>query len=193
MRTFWSKVIVIALFVPSSPFRNITQAQVSDPTPDRTVGAAEVYYFKDKNKTRAQVRIYLQGKPEDIGAKKDALSMDVIFEVTGQKVTKPQQASIAFSVYSADKSKYSKDHDLHIYTEGMEGKNGAQWRTRLLSTRPLPSGGSLEIFLSPPLEYDRIFRMANAIITVITLGESRFALKENAFQALKDLNQTIEK
>jgi len=193
MKSFLLRITILAMFISSTPCQQKVLAQVSDPLPDKKVGAAEVYYFKDKNKSRAQVRIYLQGRPEDTTAKKDAISMDVIFEVPGLKLTKPKYATLAFSVYSAEKSKYSKNHNMHIYTDGMEGMNGAEWRTRLLTTEQLSTGGTLEIFLSPPLEYERIERMANAGEVIVTIGDSRFALKKQDLQAIKDLNQTIEK
>lgn len=193
MKTVWLGLLVVMLLPQVDEMGNRAQAQGSDRSADRMVGAAEVYYLRDKNKTRSQVRIYLQGTPDDTKAQKDTVSMDVICEVDGQKVTKPRYASIAITVYSAHKSKYSKDHNLHIFTQGLEGGNGAEWRTRLVSTQLLPAGGSLEIFLSPALEYARILRMANATAAVVTFGESSFPLKQKDLQALKDLNQAIEK
>jgi hypothetical protein len=160
--------------------------------PDRTVGAAEVYYFKDRNKTRSQVRIYLLGSAEDTRANKDTVSMDVIFEVEGQKVTKPRVAKIALIVRSVAKSKYTKNHNLHIYTDGIEGMNGSEWRTQLITSAPLAGGGLEEVFLSPPLEYRRIVTMANAREVIVSLGESEFRLKKSDLHALRDLNQTIE-
>ncbi|MEP7339529.1 MAG: hypothetical protein ABI977_17460 [Acidobacteriota bacterium] len=183
-------VVILAVFVLMDC---AAQAQDSEPSPDRRVGAAEVYYFKERDKTRSQVRIYLQGRPEEIGTNKDTLSIDVIFEVNGQKVTKPQFVNIAFRVYSANKSKFSNDHEMHLYTEGMEGINGSTWRTKLLSRGQLPSGGTLEVFLSPPIEYERLLRMANAAASAVTLGQAKFALKKEDFQSLKDLTKTIEK
>jgi hypothetical protein len=118
--------------------------------------------------------------------------MEVIFEVEGRKVIKPNIAKIAFIVHSVAKSIYTKDHNLHIFTEGIEGMAGSEWRTQLITRQPLTSGGLEEIFLSPPLEYNRIVTMANARQVIVSLGEASFELKKNQLQALKDLNQTIE-
>jgi hypothetical protein len=164
---------------------------VRDPT--KRLGPQTCILSKIKNKSRAQVRIYMQGRPEDTTAKKDTISMNVIFEAPGLKLTKPKYATFAFSVYSAEKSKYSKNHNMQIYIRGIEGVNRAEWRTRLLMTKPLSTGGTLEIFLSLPLKYERIERMANAGEVMVTIGDSRFALKNQDLQALRDLNQTIEK
>ena len=170
----------------------VAQPQNSEPILIKTIGTAEIYYYKEKDKTRVQVRIYLEGKQEDIGTQKNTLSMDVIFETNGQKVIKPQKVSIAFSAYSPRESKLTNDHDLHLYIEGMEGKNGSTWGTKLLSTRQLPSGGKLEIFLSSPIEFDRIAKMANAMVARVALGRDTYAMKKEGLQALKDFTKTIE-
>lgn len=180
---FWSTCVVAQ------------ERQSASPQPDRTVGAAEVYYFKERNKSRAQVRIYLVGKPDDIGSSRESLSMDVIFEVDGGKVISPRYVTIALSSYSPDKPKYQKDHDLHIYTEGLKESSGIQFNTRLLSTKQLPSGGTLDIFLTPAIEYSKFLRMATAHLAIITFGEkkARVVLKKEDIKALDDLNRTIEK
>jgi hypothetical protein len=72
MKSFLLRITILAMFISSTPCQQKVLAQVSDPLPDKKIGAAEVYYFKDKNKSRAQVRIYLQGRPEDTTAKKYA-------------------------------------------------------------------------------------------------------------------------
>lgn len=181
--------VLLTYFVGSG---KVVRGQSMVSGPDRVVGAAEVYYFRDRNKTRSQVRIDLLGSPEDAKVNRDTVSMEVIFEVEGQKVTKPRVAKIALIVHSAAKSKYTKDHNLHIYTDGMEGMSGSEWRTQLIASHSLSGGGLEEIFLSPPLEYRRIVTMANAREVIVSLGESRFILKKSQLQALKDLNQTIE-
>lgn len=194
MKNVWfTFLIVLALFHLGS-VGNATRAQSSDPAPDRTVGAAEVFYLKGKNKTRSQVRIYLLGTREDAKANKDTISMDVIFEVEGQKVTKPKQATVAITIHSAGKSKYTKDHDLYIYTDGIDGMTTRGWRTRLITSQSLPSGGTIEIFLSPPIDYARILSLLHARVATVSLGEdSSFPLKQADLQALKNLDQTIEK
>lgn len=173
---------------------SVTRAQSSDPAPDRTVGAAEVFYLKDKNKTRSQVRIYLLGSPADAKANKDTVSMDVIFEVDGQKVTKPKQATVALTIHSSGKSKYAKAPDLHIHTDGIEGWLTRGWKTRLIASQTLPSGGTIEIFLSPPIDYEKILSLLHAREATIFVGEeSTFTLKRADLEALKNLDQTIEK
>ena len=138
------------------------------------------------------MRIYLQGTDSDRKAMMDTVSMDVIFEVNGYRVTKPQTASLVFTVYANKKSKFTKEHNVHIYTDGLEGMNGSEWRTRRVSTQSLPSGGTVEIFLSPPLDFKRILTLANAREATVSLGESSFPLKKSDLQALRDLSQTIE-
>lgn len=184
--------LLLLLLVQPGNNGSFAQETRSNPSPDKMVGAAEVYYLKDKNKTRSLVRIYLEGTDSDRKALKDTISMDVIFEVNGLKVTKPSTATLVFTVYTNKKSKFTKQHNVHIYTDGLEGMNGTEWRTRLVSTHPLPSGGTVEIFLSPPLEFKRIVTLANAREAIVWLGESNFHLKQSDFQALKDLNRTIE-
>ena len=161
--------------------------------PVKTVGAAEVYYFKEKNKTRAQVRIYLVGKAEDIGTKKDTLSVDFIIEVDGQKLTRPKFANLAFTAYSAEKSKYQSNHDMMIYTDAAGERSSKNFGTQLLKSMQHPAGGIMEVYLSPPIEYERILKILNAMVSGITLGNTRAALKKEDVQALKDLNSTIEK
>ena len=139
------------------------------------------------------MRIYLLGKPEDVGTKNDTLSMDAIFEVDGKKVTKPQFVTLAFSSYSAGKPKYQKDHDLQIYTEKVGDATRTTWRTRTVFSRQLPSGGTEEIYLSPAIEYSRILKMFDASLIGIILADSRFGLKKEDIKALKDLTETIEK
>ncbi len=195
MRAFL-KLVLIALSIGLC--NTCTLAQEKQPValqPDRTVGTAEVYYFKERNKSRAQVRIYLVGRPEDIGSSRETLSMDVIFEVDGMKVVQPKYITIALSAYSPDKPKYQKDHNLHIYTEGLKENSGIEFKTRLLSSKQVPSGGTLDIFLTPAIEYNKFLRMASAHFAIITFGEkkARVVLKKEDIKALDDLNRTIEK
>ena len=184
--------LLLLLIVQPPRVRISAQEARSNPSPDRMVGAAEVYYLKNKNKTRSLVRIYLEGTDDDRKMLKDSISMDVIFEVDGLKVTKPQTVNLVFTVYANTKSKFTKDHNLQLYTDALGGMGVAEWRTRRVSTRPLPSGGTVEVFLSPPLEFKRIEILAKAREAIVTLGESTFRLKKSDFQAIKDLNETIE-
>lgn len=192
MNILSSFILFLLLMVHPGKAGILAQETKSNPAPDRFVGAAEVYHLKDKNRTRSLVRIYLEGTEEDRKALKDTISMDVIFEVDGMKVTKPKTASLVFTVYTNKKSKFTKDHNLFIYTDGVDGMNGAEWRTRLVSTQSLPSGGTVEVFLSPPLEFKRIVTLANAREALVSLGESTFTLRRTDFQSIKDLNRTIE-
>jgi len=192
MKIMLSVSLLLLLLVQPENVGSFAQETRSNFSPDGMVGAAEVYYMKNKNKTRSLVRIYLEGTDNDRKALKDTITMDVIFEVDGLKVTKPQTASLVFTKYANKKSKFTKDHNVHIYTDGLEGMDGAEWRTRLVSTQSLPSGGIVEIFLSPPLKFERVVTLANAREAIVTLGESTFRLKKSDFQALKDLNETIE-
>src|SRR5262245_4327829 len=79
--------VAIIYFVDSG---KIVRGQSLVSRPNRIVGEAEVYYFQDRNKTRSQVQIYLLGSAADANANKDTVSMEVIFEVEGPKVTKPR-------------------------------------------------------------------------------------------------------
>ena len=183
-------VIAIMLWIVCAT----AQEQPSAPLrPNRTVGSAELYYFKEKNKARAQIRIYLIGKADDVGSSREALSMDVIFEVDGMKVTQPRYVTIALSSHAPAKSKYHNDHDLHIHTQGLNESSGMEWNTRVLSSSNLPSGGSTEIFLTPAIEYSKFIRMASAHVVAITFGKTHVILKKEDIKALNDLNQTIEK
>jgi hypothetical protein len=183
----------------------IAQQSSSVPVkPDKMVGAAEVYHFKDKNKSRAQVRRYLLGQPEDIGTDKETLSMDVVFELDGQKLTQPKFVYVALSSYYPSKSKYQNDHDLRIYTDGLDGINVTTWHTRVLSSVKLASGGIQEIYLAT-IEYRKFLTIANARLVVVGLGGpnptigiiptggSGFKLTKEDMQALKDLLGAIEK
>jgi hypothetical protein len=170
-----------------------TQDQPSGSVPDRIVGAAEVYHLKEKNKTRAQVRIYPFGKPAQKGAPRDGLSMDVIFESDGPKVARPRYVYLAFSSDSATGPKYQKERDLTIYTEVI---GGGFWsgtlRTRMLSSSTSPSGSSVEVLLAS-IDYERFLRIAEAHMVSINLGKTHFILNKEDIKALNDLNQAIEK
>jgi hypothetical protein len=170
----------------------VAQGQsLSSSKPDRTVGAAEVYYFKEKNKTRAQVRIYAVGKPDGKNDKQDILSMDVIFESDGSKVGTPKNVYLAFLSHSPTGPKYRKDDELHVSTEGLEGFARTTYRTSILSSSRTPSGVSVEVILSP-IDYKTFLRIISAHLVWVDLGETRFVLKKEDMKALNDLNKTIE-
>jgi hypothetical protein len=185
-------ILVLTALILSVMSSNTVSAQ-SALSPIRTVGAAEVYYFKEKNKSRAQVRIYLIGKAEDIGTKKDTLSVDVIFEVDGQKLTKPKFANLAFTAYSPEKSKYQSSHDMELYSDTPGNQSRSSYGTKLLKSMQYPGGGIMEVYLSPPIEYDKILKIITASVSGISLGKERTALKKGDIQAIKDLNSTVEK
>ena len=161
--------------------------------PDRTVGAAEVYYLKDKNKTRAQVILHPLGDPNDRSGEREALRMDVIFESEGLKVVRPKYVFIAFSSYSPKGPKYQKDRDLTIYTRDLKGFTTTTARTRMLSSSSRPSGGAVEMFVSYPIPYSRFLEILAALDTTIIIGETQFKLTKEDVKALNDLNRTIEK
>jgi hypothetical protein len=161
--------------------------------PDRTVGAAEVYYLKDKNRSRAQVIIYLSGDPNDTSGTRDTMRMDVIFELEGPKVVRPGNVFIALSSYSSAGPKYQKERDLTIHTTDMKGFTTTTFRTRMLSSSRRASGGVLEVFVSSPIPYTRFLEMLSALDTTVFVGETQFKLTKEDVQALKDLNRTIEK
>jgi hypothetical protein len=161
--------------------------------PDRTVGAAEVYYLKDKNRSRAQVIIYLSGDPNDTSGTRDAMRMDVIFELEGLTVVKPGSVFIALSSYSPAGPKYQKERDLTIHTRDMKGFTTTTFRTRMLSSSRRASGGAVEVFVSSAIPYSRFLEILSALDTTVLIGENQFELTKEDVQALKDLNRTIEK
>lgn len=161
--------------------------------PDRTVGAAEVYYFKEKNKTRAQVRIYAIGQPGITNDMQDSLTMDVIFECDGAKVLRPKTVVVAFSSHSATGPKFQKEHNLRIYWEGLAGMEWAAFGTRILSSNRAPGIGTNEVLLSGAIEYQRFLRLTLAHQAKVDLGDTHFVLTREHIKALNDLTKTIEK
>jgi hypothetical protein len=128
--------------------------------PNRIEGAAEAYYLKDKNRSRAQVIIYLSGGPNDTRGKGDTLRMDVIFESEGLKVVRPKYVFIAFSSSSPAGPRYQKDRDLTIYTRDIKGFSSATFRTRMLSSSRRPSGEAAEVFVSSAIPHSKFLDTA---------------------------------
>jgi hypothetical protein len=188
-----SSALIVAILIALCVVGGGAQEQsATDVKPDRTVGAAEVYYLKDKNKSRAQVILHPLGDPNDRSGERDALRIDVIFETEGLKVVKPRYVFFAFSSYSPKGPKYQKDRDLTIYTRDIKGFTSTTARTRMLSSSSRPSGGAVEIFVSSAIPYSRFLEILAALDTTISVGETQFKLTKEDVKALNDLNQTIE-
>jgi hypothetical protein len=183
---------ILAILLTGAIVETRAQDSQSGSPLDRKVGAAEVYYLKDKNKMRAQVRIYLSGQAQDILAGKDVLTLDVVFEVTGTKLTQPKNVYFAFTSYFAEKPRFHKDNNLQLYSDGVGGLDITSWRTQILSSKSNPSGGGEEIYYAA-IQYDKFVRVVNAREAVVSLGESRFSLKKDQLEMFQDLNATIEK
>jgi hypothetical protein len=189
-----SLTFIAAMFVALCGVRAGAQEQSATVVkPDRTEGAAEVYYLKDKNKSRAQVIIYLSGGPHDTGGKRDTLRMDVIFESEGLKVVRPKYVFIAISSFSAAGPRYQKDRDLTIYTRDIKGFSSATFRTRMLSSSRQPSGEAAEVFVSSAIPYSKFLEFLAALDITVIIGETQFKLTRDDVRALNDLNRTIEK
>ena len=193
MKTMSSALIAAVLIVLGAFSASAQEQSAAVAKPDRTVGAAEVYYLKDKNKARAQIILHPLGDPTDTSGKREILRMDVIFESEGLKVTRPRYFFVAFSSFSPTGPKYQKRRDLTIYTRDLKGFTTTTVHTRLLSSSRPPSGGVVEVLVSSPIPYSRFLEILSALDITVVLGETQFQLKKEEAKALIDLNQTIEK
>jgi len=186
MKSVLIALMFIALCVPNAVSQSATAVE-----PDRTVGSAEVYYLKDKNKSRAQVTLHPLSDHNARTAEHDALRMDLIFESKGLKVITPQYFFIAFSSQSRKGPRY-RNAALTIFTRDIKGFTRTIYGTRMLSSSNKPAGGSVEVFVSSAIPYSRFREILSALDTSITVGGTVFKLKKEDVNAITDLSRTIE-
>ena len=158
--------------------------------PVRTVGEAKVYYFENQNLTIAQVYLYIQGEVLDIYKKKDVLVMQVGYKVTGQKATAPKFLDFDFISYSADMPKYKGDHKVSMYLNDLLLFSGETTPRYLYYP---PGKVSSEMYSSSDFTYTNYQQLIKAQKVTMQIGKTKIDLMPGTIQALRDLNQTIER
>jgi hypothetical protein len=158
--------------------------------PERIIGKAEVYYFENKNQTKASVYLYILGQVADIYQKKDVLTLEVGYEIAGKKAVEPKDVYLILTSYSGEGLKYKENHKLTIY---IDDKLLLSEDTIELFSRYYPQKISSESFKLPKIKYTEFLKWIEGKKVTLQFGEAKIDLNTEVITALQDLKKTIEK
>lgn len=186
-------LLIFAIFILTAT-STVSYAQTcsdNPPNPNcRMVGKAKVYYSENLKPTKANIRIYLLGKPGDIGRGKNAdflISNDVLnvhISYNAFQNIKPGSIQLEFYSFSNEKWKYKNNHKLEVYLDD-----------KLLLSANTDEGRTLgwiaESF-SLEMKFTDFFEIVNGKKVVIQFGDTKVKLKPEDMEALNDLYKTTE-
>ena len=181
-------VASIAVITSSTSYSQSPPPPPPPAIPVKTVGKAKVYYFKNSDKSRVTVEFILHGSYEKI-LKEDYFTMGAEFEVPGKKVTQPQTVMITlFSYTHGVDYRYKNNNQVTLFIN----------KKTLLIGNPRPSfmridqrGGVIEHYTFS-MPYENLLEIVKANQATLKLGVTKFELRTEHINALKDLYQSIE-
>jgi hypothetical protein len=154
---------------------------------EKIVGKAKAYYSPKIDETEATVDLDLIGQYES-ASKADNLEMLASFAVPGKKLIRPESMHFVFTSRSRQ-LKYQVNHKFTIF---LDGAQFASAETKVVNSGCKSSGSCEEMIRSPELPYDNFLRLLEAKEVEMQLGETRFKLKGEAIEALRDLSRIAE-
>lgn len=158
--------------------------------PARNIGNAKVFYFEKQNQTKASVYFYILGEVADIYQKKDVLTMEVGYQVGGNKAVEPKSVYLYLTSYSGEGLKYKDNHKLTFY---LDDKLFLSEDTVVRSSSYAPQSISSESFALSEIEYKDFLKILEAKKVMLQFGQTKIDLNPETIKALRDLNETIEK
>jgi len=184
--------IIFALSSVASCYAQTPPPPVQPPPPmkpARNVGNAKVFYFEKQNQTKASVYLYILGEVADIYQKKDVLTMEVGYQVAGNKATEPKSIYLFLTSYSGEGLKYKDNHKLTFY---LDDKRLLSEDSVVRSSSYAPQKISSESFALPEIKYKDFRKILEAKKVTLQFGQTKIDLKPEVIQGLRDLNKTIE-
>ncbi|HEV2913670.1 MAG TPA: hypothetical protein VGX92_10350 [Pyrinomonadaceae bacterium] len=155
--------------------------------PIKTVGKAEVYYFKSANKTAVKTNLPIYDRKTD--GKLDTLGLQVRFEVNGEKVIAPGLVLLEFITQTFEpKFATSEGRYLTILVDDREIGAGEM---RVVNTTKWPQGNHTE-WVGTAITFDTFKRIAKAGKVMMRLGKIEIELKDVQLDPLRDMLRTIE-
>lgn len=151
----------------------------------KTVGKASAYFAPLANKTEGTVILDL--KVEGMPSTSRELSVMVYFSIPGQGLKKPEAITFNF-LSSTSQPKYKDNHHLTIFLDGEQFSTG---ETRIIKSE-CDRGRCEEGIKSPAIPFDKFQLMLNAKTITMQLGLSRFEIKGDDLEALRDLSRLVE-
>lgn len=155
--------------------------------PLKVVGNQKAFYSPVLDET--EVAVILDPAGDGTGPERgDGLSMMVNFRVKGKTITQPTWMRLGFFSYSRA-MKYKDNHELKLLLDGAQLLSGD---TRVMRSELDTRGFAQEALMSPPIPYSQFLQMLNARTVEVQLGSTRFALKGEHVEALRDLQRIVE-
>jgi len=156
--------------------------------PVKVVGNAEVFYFKETNRSRVNSNFTLLGSVKNI-LREDVFQVTASFTVPGAKTTRPHAINLMlYSYIHGTDYRYKDDHQVELLIDGkLMGSGLAMPEFHAID----PRGGVTEYY-NIGMPFEVLAKILNAKSAKLKFGKTMFDLNAEAIAALKDLQRAIE-
>src|SRR5215813_5710077 len=156
--------------------------------PVKVVGKAEVFYFKESNRSRVNADFILLGSMKNI-LREDVFQVTAGFTVPGEKITRPQAINLMLYSYTHGTDyRYKDDHQVELLIEGKLIVSGLA----TLVFHAIDSRGGVTESYNIGMPFEVLAQILDAKSAKLKYGKTMFDLNADAIAALKDLQRAIE-
>ena len=156
--------------------------------PVKVVGKAQVFYFKETNRSHVHADFILLGSMKNI-LREDVFQVTTEFTVPGEKITRPQGINLMLYSYTHGADyQYKDDHHVEPLIDGkLIGSGLATLAFHAID----PRGGVTESY-NIGMPFEVLAQILDAKSAKLKFGKTMFDLNAEAIAALKDLQRVIE-
>ena len=156
--------------------------------PVKVVGKAEVFYFKETNRSRVNADFTLLGSVKNI-LREDVFQVTASFTVLGEKIIRPQTIILMLHSYTHGTDyRYKDDHQVELLIDDKPIGSGL---ATLYFHAIDPRGGVTESY-NIGMPFEVLAQILTAKSAKLKFGKTMFDLNAEAITALKDLQRAIE-
>jgi len=156
--------------------------------PVKVVGKAEVFYFKETNRSRVNADFTLLGSVKNI-LREDVFQVTASFTVLGEKIIRPQTIILMLYSYTHGTDyRYKDDHQVELLIDDKPIGSGL---ATLYFHAIDPRGGVTESY-NIGMPFEVLAQILTAKSAKLKFGKTMFDLNAEAITALKDLQRAIE-
>jgi hypothetical protein len=182
-------VLSVSLAGPTAGYRIVNnQSRSAQPIKTINRGRAKVFYYENPKAVAVATSFYVIGSQKN-SLWRDFMAITANFVVPGPTITSPRFVQLHFAATTRTKGgKYGSDHRLTILTDG-----------KLLLSTDLEGGPAvdnrrgryMEVFDLPQMTFEQFSAIAEAKQVRMTLGPTKFKLKNEHLEPLRNMLESI--
>jgi hypothetical protein len=160
--------------------------------PVRRVGKAKVYFFPKRNESSGDLYLNLKGDTAGLYKEgKHIVALYLHYSVPGPKAVEPRSLTLTISEDSWGNSKYLHAHHLTLTADGKQVLDVDLQVDMIMSSHG--TGGLYVSMKLNELSYADFHKIAMARSVTMKLGKTKIDFSPEMIQALKDLDNTIDR